>query len=117
MPTNLPLINPPYDNAVEMNVAVPDLFWYKIYTEHNSWTLWVDAIEDEDEWDADEYEIDASFNYSRYALEIEFVAEGTDSGVCLRNFSWTPRGGICLFRKSGSSSTITTYRLNTYEFE
>ena len=113
--TDLPIINPPNDAAVPWQVAIEDKFWYKLYHEHHYWDLWVEAI-DEDIWSVDSEEYRLHDHFSSYAIEIDFVADEQDAGVCLRNFSWTPLGGWCLFRSS-SSSTIETWRLTLYEFD
>ena len=118
MPINLPDINPPNDPTVPWQVAIEDKFWYKLYHEHHYFDIWEEALNDTVVWSADIEEFRLADHFSSYAIEVDFVADEMDAGVCLRNFSWTPLGGWCLFRSSSSSSaTIETWRLTLYEFE
>ena len=114
--TDLPKINPPNDVNVPWEVAIEDKFWYKLYHEHHYWDLWVEAI-DSDIWSVDTEEQRLREHFSSYAIEVDFIAEEEDAGVCLRNFSWTPLGGWCLFRGDSSSNPIETWRLTLYEFD
>ena len=114
MSINLPDLLPPNDDSVPWQVIIEDKFWYKLYVEHHYWTLWTEAVDDTDEYynqTLDDY-INSEF-YSPYVLELKFEAASHGSGVCLRNFSWTPLGGLCLYR---DNSTIDTYNYTLYDF-
>ena len=102
--------------------AIDGLMWYKLYSEHHYWTLWVDAIEEYMEENntkcgSTRKRECAITEFSPYAIEVEFYAKDDRAGVCLRNFSWTPLGGWCLFRDNSGTDHIDTYRYNVYEFD
>ena len=104
----------PNDDTVPWQIAIDNKFWYKLYVEHHYWTLWSDAVNDDDEYNVYSDDIIAESIYSPYVLELQFIAESTESGVCLRNFSWTPLGGICLYRNSSSGIDTYYYTLNDF---
>ena len=113
MPVSLPDLNKPDDLDIDWTEAAPE-FWYKLYHEHHYWTLWVDAVKDTETYYYSSSKNAAADEFSSYVIEVGFYANRMEAGVCLRNFSWTPMGGWCLFRNS--SSKIDTYRYGVYEF-
>ena len=74
LPFDLPKINPPNAPDVPMEVAITDLFWYKLYHEHHYWDLWFEAVNDDVLWSSDSTEDALAEHFSSYVIEVEFYA-------------------------------------------
>ena len=54
-----------------MEVAIDGLMWYKLYSEHHYWSLWVDAVEaNGDSCSTSNKEECAIEDYDSYVIEV-----------------------------------------------